>query len=139
MEKLANIFYMKGLECFHLNIRGLWNNQSSIIYLLNSNKNIDKFGESETRISKDNPCELYDIEGYGFQSSIRKNRLGTAMYISNKLNWVRRNDLKSKEIESVCFKKILSKRKSILFCVLYCPTNGSKYLSPNISNLDNDI
>ena len=134
------ILRCKGLKLFHLNIRGLWTNLSNISQIFSDNKNIDILSLGETHIA-DEPGEMYTIDGYTFVNRPRKNGKGggVACYVHDNINWIRRFDLESKDLECLWLEIIPAKSKSFLLAVMYKPPEGSRYLQSNFINLLNDM
>ena len=133
--ELIHLVKQKGLKCFHLNVRSLWNNLCHVTELLTANERIDIFCLSETHM-QDEPEELYSIDGYSFISKPRCNGLGggVAIYISERINWTRRYDLES-ELECVWIEVFPIKSKSFLICAIYRPPDSSSYTHANFENL----
>ena len=138
-EKFLN---RTGMKCLHLNVRGLWSNFSFITeFLLHKRKRkVDIFSLTETHIN-DEPGELYDIDGYSFINKPRRKGKGggVGIYISNDLNWIRREDIENSDFECIWIEIILKKSSNILLCVLYRPPDSSKYLNKNFTKSFNDM
>ena len=134
-SELDCLMKQRGLKCFHLNVRGLWNNLCHITELLTAHNDIDIFTLSETHI-QDEPEELYAINGYSFINHSRCDGLGggVAIYISERINWVRRCDLES-ELECIWLEIFSVKSKSFLICAMYRPPDNSSYLHANFKHL----
>ncbi len=133
--ELIHLVKQKGLKCFHLNVRSLWNNLCNVMELLTANESIDIFCLSETHM-QDEPKELYPINGYSFISKPQCDGLGggIAIYISERINWTRRYDLES-ELECVWIEVFPIKAKSFLICAIYRPPDSSSYTYANFENL----
>ena len=69
--ELQKVLSTKGMKIFHQNTRGLWVNFLNVTELLTNFCNIDILTLSETHVNKDEPGELFSIDGYSF---IRKDR-----------------------------------------------------------------
>ena len=137
-QDYEHILHRKGFKMFHLNVRGLWGNLSNITQILSDYKKIDILALGETHIA-DEPEEMYQIDSYTFVSRPRKNGKGggVACYIHESINWIRRYDLESEEVECLWIEILLEKSKSLLVSVIYKPPEGSHYLQENFTNLLN--
>ena len=124
----------RGLKCFHLNVRGLWNNLCHITELLTAHNDIDIFTLSS--LIQDEPEELYAINGYSFINHFRCGGLGggVAIYISERINWARKYDLES-ELEGIWLEIFSVKSKSFLICAMYRSPDNSSYLHANFKHL----
>ena len=134
-SEIPHLTNCRGMKCFHLNTRGLWNNFAFISEILSSNRRIDIFSLSETHIT-DTACEpeeLFNIDGYTFVSKPRSTGQGggVGIYIADSVNWIRRYDLEKSEIECIWIELSPHKAKSILLCTIYRPPDSSKYLHRN--------
>ena len=87
----------------------------------------------------DEQGELYNIDDYTFLSRPRRNGKGggVAFYINNSINWIRRFDLESKELECLWIEIFHKNSKSFLISVMYKPPVGSNYLQENFTTLLN--
>lgn len=132
----------KGISVLHQNVRGLLNNFTAIEELFSSNKNIDVLTLSETHIcnSEDND-KLYKIPNYNFEKRHRKNGKGggVALYVKDSINYIRRTDLESQELENIVIEIVLSTSKNIFITTLYKPPQSSKYLQNNFNELFNEF
>jgi exonuclease III len=119
---MKNVTNNKGMKVFHLKVRGLWSNLAHIFDILTSHRNIDIFSVSETHII-DEPGELFDIDGYDFVYKRRKNGKGggVAFYINERLEWRRRDDLESAELESIWIEIFIKGLKNIPFVLCTNP------------------
>ena len=133
IPEISEITQTRGINFFHLNIRGLWTNFSHFSEIVENNKNIDVFALSETHIS-DEPGDMYNIDDYTFVTRHRKTGPGggVAFYISQRLKWNRRKDLEN-ETESIWIEIFPEKSKSYLISAIYRPPDNSKYL-PYVNN-----
>ena len=70
--------------------------------ILSSHRNIDIFSTTETHIT-DETGELHNVEGYYFVHKNRKQGKGggVAFYINERLDWQRRTDLESEDLECI--------------------------------------
>ena len=84
---------------------------------------------------------MYNIDGYSFVSKPRINGKGggIACYINENINWTRRHDLESNDLECIWIEIFPVKAKSLLVAVIYKPPEGSRYLHENFKNLLNDM
>ena len=114
---------------------GFWSNFAHISEILSSHKFIDIFAFTETHIM-DEPGELFDLPGYTYINKPRTSGKGggVCLYISDRLNWTRRNDLETVELESIWIEVFPHKSKSILICVMYRPPDSSSYVPKDFSN-----
>jgi exonuclease III len=124
----------------HINIRGLFNNFTDIEAIFGNHQNIDIFLLSETHISPcsyNNNSKLYDIPGYTFIHKSRENTSsgGVAAYVSDRLNWQRREDLEGENIECIFIEITNKNTKSFLVGGFYRPPEGSRYLPKNFNEL----
>ena len=128
-----NFLKSRGLKFFHQNVNGLFRKLESVKILLeDTNKNIHIFGISETHLNNNMSSSQLSIDGYDF---IRKDRIsggtggGVGCYIRKDINWQRRTDLESNEIEGMWIEMFIQKSCSLLICILYRPPDTSKHLS----------
>lgn len=108
----------RGINVFHQNIRGLFQNLAKLSTIFESNKKVNIFSLSETHIVNGHPLDvndLYQIPGYTFEKRNQTNGLGdgVTMYISNSLKFIRRFDLEHKDIECIWIEIIQTKAKNI--------------------------
>ena len=128
----------KGLKIMHQNIRGLWNQKDNLEVILNQYKSFDIFTLSETHIAQNHPLDnndLYNLDGYKF---VKRNRStgeggGVAIYVSDRLNFVRKENLESETMECIWIEIILKKAKNILIGVLYRPPDSSLHCNKNFN------
>ena len=135
-----NITKVRGLKCFHLNIRGLWHNMAFLENIFSLHQNIDIFSLSEIHAA-DEPGDLYNIDGYIYVNKPRRSGRGggVGIYISDKINWIRRHDLEKPEIECIWIEIIQKKSKILLLCAIYRPPDTSKYHHKNFDKTFNDM
>ena len=104
LKKLTSI---KGVKIFHHNVRGLSLNFDHIVAMLKFFSNMDVVTLSEKHLqcekSDEDPEALYFIPGYSFVNKPRMSGKGggVAAYISDRLTFNRRFDLKNDEIECI--------------------------------------
>ena len=120
IPELEELVKLRGFKSFHLNVRGLWGNLCHVTDILVNFRNIEIFCLSETHLT-DEPEDIFKIEGYDFISKPRSSGKGggVAAYISNRVNYLRRYDLESEEIECMWIEIKPKKSKSFLICVIY--------------------
>lgn len=137
-EELEILLQQRGLRIFHQNTRSLWSNFAHVSELLTSFSGLDILTLSETHIG-DETCNLYNVEGYTFESRPRKagKGVGVAVYIRKGIVWSRRYDLEIDEIEGIWIEIFLPRSKPFLICILYRPPDVSDYLHNNFTNLLN--
>jgi hypothetical protein len=93
---------------------------------------------SKTHIQQVNGDEaIYYVPGYVFA---RRPRLsgkgcGVGAYISNKINWSRRDDLKDEKIEVMWIEICPNLARGILIAVVYISQTTSKHLHNNFNEL----
>jgi exonuclease III len=122
------------MKIFHQNVRNLQRNLNHVTSLLNLYKHIDIFALTETHISTE-PEKLFEIPGYTFLSRNRINGKGggVGMYISNDIQFERRQDLENDKVECIWIEILCKSSKNFLVCCLYKPPANSRYL-PNYFN-----
>ena len=59
------------------------------------------------------------------------------MYVNDSINWIRRYDLESKDLECIWIEIFPEKSNSFLISVIYKPPEGSNYLQQNFTTLLN--
>lgn len=121
------------MRIIHQNVRGLFSNLNSVKILLKNFEGIDILTFSETHINtntyNDN-SDLYSIPGYTFIRRNRKNGNcgGVKLYISDCVNWKRRDVLEHQNLECIWIEILLKHAKSSLVGTMHRPPAGSKYL-----------
>ena len=110
----------------HLNIQSIFSHIDDLQTFLTLSKeiNFDVIGITETRIKKgDTNYTSTDIKGYVTESCPTESSAGGALlYISNKLSYKIRNDLKiyqKKQLESIFIEIINKKTKNIIIGCIY--------------------
>ena len=147
-NKIFTVSNSNKLSLFHLNINSLAKHFENLNSLLNSIHNkFEIIGISETRINRNSIPLNFNIPGY---SSIFNNTEsaagGTALYISNSIEYKSRNDLSnhlylSKELESSFCELNLRKQQNIVIGCIYkhpiVDTNAFiiNYLNPLLQKL----
>lgn len=138
---LKDFLRKKGISILHQNVRGLLNNFTAIEELISTSQKIDVLTLSETHISTTEDNEkLYTIPNYSFEKRNRINGKGggVALYVKDSINYVRRTDLESRELENIVIEIVLSTSKNFLITTLYKPPQSSKYLQNNFTELFNE-
>ena len=117
-----------------------WINLANITQILTDFKKINILSLGETHI-RDEPEEMFKMDGFTFLSRPRSNGRGggVGIYVKDDINWIRRNDLESNDIESIWIEIFPEKSKSFLFSVIYKPPVGSHYLYQNFTILLNQM
>ena len=108
----------QGLQMAHLNIRSIMCKFDEVKQILYDNE-IDIIGFTETHLRNEISDVEIDICGY---TLVRRDRTlndghgGVLLYVKNYLNYIRRNDLESKDIEAMFF------IQEAYFSCLYLPS-----------------
>lgn len=140
----GSFFAQRGTKIVHQNIRGLFNNISNLICFIDQNKNVDIITLSETHIRNGSHLDnnnLYHIEGYNFVNRNRTKGIGGGVgcYIKENINWKRRHDLETENIESLWIEILVTKSKSFLIATFYRPPINSKHLPNDFNKNFNDL
>lgn len=134
IEKCPGPWKEQDFTIVHQNIRGLSSKLELLTYFI-KNHNIKIFGVTETLLNDSLPTSFINISGYTFE---RRDRVsqggGVGAYISNSLNYVRRLDLETYDIECIWLEIFSDYTKSFIVGILYRPPNTSKHLSKNFNN-----
>ena len=102
-------FQRKGLHNCNLNIRHVKPKLDDINLLLSSSNHIYILGLGKTFLNQNTEDSILNMQGYHIERKDRyqcnlitpDNGGGVLIYIANHFNYVRRNDLKSQNIESI--------------------------------------
>ena len=130
-DRFNNFLKSKELKLCHLNVNGLFNKFGSIQILFTETlKNIHILGVTETHLNSVIDSSLLSVDGYTF---IRKDRTsgaggGVGCYIRNDLNWERRSDLETPEMEAIWIEIFQKNSSSLLISIMYRPPDSSKHL-----------
>ena len=126
---------MTGFKMFHLNIRGLQNNFDELREILLTNK-IDIFGITETFLASESNFNM-EIPGFTFIQRNRNSGLGGGVgaYIRDRINFVERDDLHTKSVESISIEVRQKRSKSFLVSFVYKPPSSSKHLNRDFDEL----
>ena len=118
---LDQLFSCKGFKIFHQNVRGLHAHFEFITEFLTERKNTDILKLSETH-TIDNFL-VFDIPGFTFIGKSRKSgkRGGVCMYIADKHDFIRREDLEAEGIESIFIELRIKNSKNMLISTFYRP------------------
>ena len=100
--------------------------------ILNSKNNVDVFGICETFLNQTVEDKILNIDGYQFERKDRENcttsnktqRGGIIIYIAEQINYIRRYELESADIESVWLEVCVPNGKAFLFCSVYRPPSA---------------
>ena len=136
---LANLTRSRGLSILHQNIRGLFKNLDNLQPYFTPENNVDIFSFSETLIKNQTPMDddnLYAIRGFNF---VKRNRTngeggGVALYISDKLSFIRRSDLETSLNECIWIEIVQTKAKNILIGCICRPPDSSLYIDKNFND-----
>ena len=137
LEMLCN---QRGGKFFHQNVNGLLTNIDKVKLLLKDFPAIDILSLSETHIKSctyNDNTDLYKIPVYTFINRNRKKGKsgGVTAYISNRLQWAKREDLEDPNIECTWIEVFQRNSKRFLLGTIYRPPSGSKYFLENFSSL----
>lgn len=139
-DEIREFTNAKGMNMFHLNVRGLWANFAEISNILINNRKIDIFSLTEIHTG-DEPEDMFAINGYTFIHKSRKfgKGGGVAFYVADHVIYKRRHDLEINEIEGIWLEICPKNAKSYLLSVIYRPPDNSKYLNKDFSSLLSDV
>ena len=132
-QHLADFLKPQGLKLFHQNVNGLVNKLENVnILLMETKRNIDILGITETHLHENIKVEEVEVGGYSFVGNDREtgHNGGVVCYIWDGIHCQRRKDLE-KDIEAIWIEIFVQKSKSILVCFVYKPPVSSKYLDPD--------
>ena len=125
-------FQRRGIHIGNLNIRHLKPKLDNVKLMLNSLNQVDIFGLCETFLNKTIDDNTVNIEGYKIERKDRgdchlieaENGGGILIYIGLHINYLRRVDLESHDIESVWIEIQIKNCKSFLICSVYLPPSA---------------
>ena len=125
----------KGLRIANLNICHHLNKKDEIELLLSEKRSVDILGLCETFLNNDIPDELISIDGFNFERKDRKGKSGGGIlvYISQLLNYKRREDIESGEIETIWLELLIPNSKSLLYCSGYRPPSAKTSWVENLA------
>ena len=126
-------FNRKGIHIVNLNIRHVKSKLDERKIILNSTKHIDVFGLCETFLSESVDNDILNIDSYTIERKDRhENNTASAnkggevvVYLSINLNYIRRKDIESPNIESIWVEIMLGNSKSFLICSVYRPPTSA--------------
>ena len=132
MHKDNLICQRRGIHIGNLNIRHLKPKVDDVKVFLNKENNIDIFGVCETFLNKTIDTTTLNIDGFKIERKDRddcnlietNNGGGIVIYISNHINYVRRTDLETQDIESMWIEIRIKNSKSFLVCSVYRPPSA---------------
>ena len=103
VPELDQLFSSKGFKIFHLNVRRLHAHLELITEFLTERKNTDILTLSETHTQDTDNFLVFDIPEFTFIGKSWKSGKGggVGMYIADKQDFIRREDLEAEGIESI--------------------------------------
>ena len=118
----------KGLKFMLLNIRSLVNKLDSLSHLLSKNK-IDVLCLNETFCDDSVTDNELHMEGLTIERNDRtRSGGGVAIYIAHNLQYVRRKEFESPDLELICIQLRLPFQKDVLiFCVYRPPSSDNSF------------
>ena len=98
-------------------------------------------GVTETHLNSVIDSSLLSVDGYTFISKDRTSSAGGGVgsYIRNELNWERRSDLETPEIEAIWIEIFQNNSSSLLISIIYRPPDSSNHLDANFNDKFNDV
>ena len=126
---LHSILGNRGIKVAHINVNGLISKLTQIQILL-KDCNIDVLAMTETHLTNKIADEELSIQGYDFQRSDRKHKLGGGclVYYKENLTVIPKSDIvKDKKIESV-WVELLNKSQRFLIGTIYRPQKDTRFL-----------
>ena len=132
MYKDNLIFQRRGIHIGNLNIRHLKPKVDDVKVFLNKENNVDIFGVCETFLNKTIDTTTLNIDGFKIERKDREdcnlietnNGGGIVIYIGNHINYVRRTDLETQDIESMWIEIRIKNSNSFLVCSVYRPPSA---------------
>ena len=117
----------RGLRISNINICHLLNKIDEINLLLNAQQSVEILGICETFLDSETPDELLKLNGFNLE---RRDRVGKAgggiiVYLSETINYKRRQDLESCDIETIWLEILIPNSKSFLYCSAYRPPSAN--------------
>ena len=140
IPELDRLLKQRGMHLFHQNVRGLLRNKDYVLDLLENFKTLHFLALTETHINKDvDYGNIFEIPGYDFVSRPRQNGSGggVGLYIHSQVNWKRRLDLESAEIEGIIIEVMPHNANSFFVFAMYRPPDSSKYLHKHFNKIFN--
>ena len=125
-------FSSRGIHMVNLNIRHLKPKWDEMKIILDQQKNIDIFGLCETFLDQTVDNDILSMKGYSFERKDRSecNLLqsekggGIMIYIKQDVQFERRNDIESPDIESIWIDIKLKNSKPLSVCSVYRPPSS---------------
>ena len=97
--------------------------------------NVKIAGITETLLNEHIPTSFINIEGYNFERRDRgASGGGIGLYIKNGIEYSRRLDFESADIEFICLEILSTHTRPFFVCCLYRPPDSSKHISKNFVN-----
>lgn len=126
-------FNSRGVHIVNLNIRHLKPKLDEIKIMLQQSNNIDIFAACETFLDQTVDNETISINGYMLErkdrgesnQSIVQKGGGIVIYVNNNLQYDRRNDIETHDIESIWIEIKLKNSKPFLVCSVYRPPSST--------------
>ncbi|MCW4336379.1 MAG: reverse transcriptase domain-containing protein [Candidatus Thiodiazotropha endolucinida] len=134
-------FKHRGIHFCNLNIRHLKPKIDDIKLLLNQTNSIDVFGICETFLNTTIDNDSIHVDGYQIERKDRYENASTApgkgggilFYLANHIDYVRRNNLESPDIESIWLEIKLKNNRPFLVCSFYRPPSANAEWYDNFS------
>ncbi|XP_057299539.1 uncharacterized protein LOC130630163 [Hydractinia symbiolongicarpus] len=127
--RLTDFTFRKGVKLFHQNCRGLTNCLPNLTALFSERKT--QFHLSQRHIVHESDS-LFCILGFQFVEKRQKTGQGggggVAIYVSENINWKRREDLECEFLENIWIEICPEKAKHYLICCMYRPPDNSLHL-----------
>ncbi|KAK3084222.1 hypothetical protein FSP39_010249 [Pinctada imbricata] len=117
----------RGLRMTNINICHLLNKIDEVNLLLHEKQSVEILGICETFLDQEIHDEMIKLNGFNFE---RRDRVGKAgggivVYLSDLLNYKRRKDLESSDIETIWLEILIPNSKSFLYCSVYRPPSAN--------------
>ena len=131
VPELDQLFSCKGFKIFYQNVCGLHAHLELITDFLTERKNKDILTLSTTHTQDTDNFLVFDIPGFTFIGKSRRSGKGggVGMYIADKHDFIRREDLQAEGIESIFIELRIKNSKNMLISTFYRPLNSSIHLS----------
>ena len=108
----------KDFNILHQNIRGLFGKKDLLENFMIEN-NVKVIELSETLLNSQIPSSFVKLDGYNFERRDRGSPGGgIGMYIKNDIEYIRRSEFETDDIEFICLEVISSHTKSFCVCTL---------------------
>ena len=131
VPELDQLFSRKGFKIFHQNVHGLHAHLELITVFSIERKNTNILTLSETHTQGTDNFLVFDIPEFTFIRKSRKSGKGggVGMYIADKHDFIRREDLEAEGIESIFIDLLIKNLKNMLILTFYRHLDLSIYLS----------